>query len=607
MSIITQINVYIYIYSCCWVIIYCPKRRVVATGWDEIYCMIDHMDKTQIIPYRRCSRLENQAPALIRYYSEFEEEKTHVWKKGKDVFRAANGKYPQPVYYLGTFIMNKNRNALIRYDYEGSIAPDQSKCKIKYNKEGYDSEGHDRNGFDKDGYCKHMKMIPRQDICGLTTIKTPSICKIISIKDTAAFIQMVNEELSQQVLSSSQQQQSKSSANKYSYNIQQHVNEKFPFSPDDSDSDDSKQNNSQNFDSDGDLFMDLIDKKKKKKILRSEKKIDDVQQSQNLFATCGQIDESMSKIPKGDDQAAESSHRFINKTFIKPNFNGKQLAGAQRTQEMTKHKAIISTKQDHRTQIKFSTKVNFCYMVESGMTHQEAWNWCKKNGFEVGKGSSGCGRWARKGSTHYLRLMAKNGDQFKLRINNNYYCVLFQHILNLYINRNRINKAKYPKLEKLLIQRIDHRCKFGLYRTMPSVQALAKDIAHELGIKEFKASRHWINNFSKRHNLKWQRRTTSKQQTIYSFLACWHSWIQRVRRVATSIGIVTPLGYIKSYNVWNADEFAIDASSGNFKHLSHKDAQMVNSQSLKFGHSANKRYCTVTCIVPKSGYSDPNC
>ena len=53
-------------------------------------------------------------------------------------------------------------------------------------------------------------------------------------------------------------------------------------------------------------------------------------------------------------------------------------------------------------------------MVEAGgMKKQEAWRWCKANGFNVGKSPSGCGRWAKKGAAFYMRLIAANGDLYK--------------------------------------------------------------------------------------------------------------------------------------------------------------------------------------------------
>ena len=370
--------------------------------------MVDHMDKTQIIPYQRCQRMKNQSPALIRHYSEICESKIHVWKKGKDVFNAKPVKYAQPVYYPGVFIMNKNRKALITYDH------DQNQ----------------ENIYNDNGYCDNMKIIPRQDICGLTTIKTPSICKIIQIKDTAAFTAMLNNELSQQISNSQSQKP------KYIYNVTKHLKsttlQPLPLpspnnSPDFDDTDDDDDDDHDK-DSDGDQFMTTIDQLTK---TNNENKINDEEEFETpppvpsvyINNNNNKISDNDDDDDDGDDLAADQCNDFLNKSFIKPSVTSKDVAGAQRIKENTKNKALISTKEDHRTQINFSTKVNFCLMVESGMTHREAWLWCKKHGFVVGKGYSGCGRWARNGSAYYLRLIAENGDSYKFcSCNTNFFC-----------------------------------------------------------------------------------------------------------------------------------------------------------------------------------------
>ena len=150
--------------------------------------------------------------------------------------------------------------------------------------------------------------------------------------------------------------------------------------------------------------------------------------------------------------------------------------------------------------------------------------------------------------------------------------------------------------------------KFGLYRTQSSIANLARDIAEQLGIPsdEFKASRHWVSNFAKRHNMVFRYPTTKKSQTIYSYLAAWQPWINSVRLLCRSLGLVTPGGYIKGWNCYNIDEFGIKPGEGQYKHLVRKDALMVNTQHLKLGLSTDHRTCTGTVIVPKSGFTTFN-
>lgn len=194
-----------------------------------------------------------------------------------------------------------------------------------------------------------------------------------------------------------------------------------------------------------------------------------------------------------------------------------------------------------------------------------------------------------------------------MRLQQTHNIFVFSKLLLLII-RERGRKAKYPKLEKIVAKRIRARAKFGLYRTIPAIQSLARDVAAELGYTDFKASRNWMKRFLRRCQLKAHKATTFKQQTVYSFLACWHSWIVSVRNLAKTIGIVQN-GYINSHHVWNADEFALEgAVDKKLLHITNLNSTMVNTQQLLMGQSPYKRFCTVTAIVPKSGFAiDADC
>ena len=136
---------------------------------------------------------------------------------------------------------------------------------------------------------------------------------------------------------------------------------------------------------------------------------------------------------------------------------------------------------------------------------------------------------------------------------------------------------------------------------MSAIQDVAERLAKELNIKGFKASRHWVYKFALRNDLKWKKNTTDKQQTVHSYLIVWDQWIGCLRDYCISVGLVTPRGFITSFRLWNADEFGIEPSTHNFKHLT-AGGSMVNSQQLKMTLSVSKRCCTVTGIVPKSGF-----
>ena len=169
-----------------------------------------------------------------------------------------------------------------------------------------------------------------------------------------------------------------------------------------------------------------------------------------------------------------------------------------------------------------------------------------------------------------------------------------------------------------MLQKVQSRQIYGLYRHMPELQRLARSLAIQLGINKivngetvgadgtedsaFKASRHFIVRFAERHGYAFRNKTTKKQQTITSFLVCWSKWIHPIRSWLGTLGLVTPNHYIKSFSLWNADEWACEPASYNFKHLASKHGQMVNSQELHVTVSTQKRYCTVTGIVPQSGF-----
>ena len=169
------------------------------------------------------------------------------------------------------------------------------------------------------------------------------------------------------------------------------------------------------------------------------------------------------------------------------------------------------------------------------------------------------------------------------------------------LNRFRNRQGKFPELEKALFAKLISRSKYGLYRSMPALQNLAENIAKQLNIRKFKASRHWVYGFARRHNLRFKKITTDKQQTIHSYLIVWTDWIVCLRKYCINVGLVTPRGFIKSFRLWNCDEFALEPSAQQLMHLSGEGC-MTNAQQLKLTVSTTKRYCTITGIVPKSGF-----
>ena len=142
----------------------------------------------------------------------------------------------------------------------------------------------------------------------------------------------------------------------------------------------------------------------------------------------------------------------------------------------------------------------------------------------------------------------------------------------------------------------------SISRTVPALKRLAVYCANNLGIKDFKASRNFVNRFAKRHEYKWAKVTTDRQQSIESFLQCWNVWIHSFRKYIGCLGLVTKYGYITSRNIWNIDEFGLEPIAPKLKRLVGKGANMINGKELICVPSTSKRAATVTGIIPKSGF-----
>lgn len=145
---------------------------------------------------------------------------------------------------------------------------------------------------------------------------------------------------------------------------------------------------------------------------------------------------------------------------------------------------------------------------------------------------------------------------------------------------------------------------YSLTNTKAQLRLLALQVAKELGIgpDKFKASRNFIDRFAKRFHHKFRKTTTTRVQPFYSFLYCWIEWIKPFREWVKTLGICTPIGYIRSANVWNIDEWGFEPDSKTLKHMVPEDANMINVQQLTMVPAVKKRMATVCGIVPKSGF-----
>ena len=117
---------------------------------------------------------------------------------------------------------------------------------------------------------------------------------------------------------------------------------------------------------------------------------------------------------QADEFCINQNNKFMSRKFIPPQITTRKRRGAQRQIANTRNKAYNSTKSNHRTPITFATKALFCAKVEqAGMSRIQAWKWMKNAGYQVGRSSGGCHKWAAKGSHYWMSLIAKYGDHLK--------------------------------------------------------------------------------------------------------------------------------------------------------------------------------------------------
>ena len=362
------------------------------------------MDTRYIVNFNpnTTKKLQPKSKAFIREYSCWSDEKRKQYTRENRIFNAFPCKYAQPVYYKGWFIKNPPRlsgKSLVRYDFQ---------------------EGEPI--YDSAGYCQDMIVMPRNSMCGLHGgVTFPTIVKIIPIEDTVAFSQFMCKFLSQRIdiLTNSQKSNYRYQYKQIPENVKSTPNQPMPSpncspSPDPQGNDDfgaannGNHRNNQSEDSDGDQFM------------RNCEAEDEINKSQSEAQknTNNDNNTNNNNNNNGSCLSQTQTKHFLNKKFIRNTIHNKNLKGAIRKCKQAKVKARNKTKQGSRQQIHFTTKYNYCLMVEGGMGKHEAWKWCNKNGFNVGKSSSGCGRWAKKGSNYYMRLIAKYGDAYKFRRKN---------------------------------------------------------------------------------------------------------------------------------------------------------------------------------------------
>ena len=170
-------------------------------------------------------------------------------------------------------------------------------------------------------------------------------------------------------------------------------------------------------------------------------------------------------------------------------------------------------------------------------------------------------------------------------------------------------RPKYPEFESDLKAVVKKRHAMGLVRSKKIVRRKGLQIAKsQHGLMDFKCSDGYLRRFAKRQKLKLSPKTTSKQQTIFSYLEKWNDWIIGIRTMAVEIKIVTN-GYINGGDILNLDEFAIMLGSrgSSTRHFAPTDAIMINVQDLLTTRSNYHRWASVASFFPMTGFKKGMC
>ena len=306
-------------------------------------------------------------PILIRGYSKIEENITQFTTAKQ--FKDANGKKdllrghkcsrPENVYYEGKYWL-----------------PNGSKLMVIYN--------HLQNNW--------QVYIPTlETFCG---DQIPTACRIIKLIDTIAYL----------LASIQMKSQRSNTISQYSYNIPEHCP-----SPSVSDSD-NDQTGEQNCPSPSVSDSGNIQRKKggEEEEEEEQEKEEEEGKKKKQAVVLWNIDDDVD--PKEVNQfCQQQTEKFFNKDFDKTTRVQKKYQTANKIVKREKQKALNSIKKNHRSPISFATKVIFCLKYENGKSNKDAWNWCKLNGFNVGKSHTSCHRWSQKGSQYWLKKLAESG------------------------------------------------------------------------------------------------------------------------------------------------------------------------------------------------------
>lgn len=211
----------------------------------------------------------------------------------------------------------------------------------------------------------------------------PTACRVIKLVDTIAYLQ----------LSIKMRSQRSNTISQYSYNVEEHCPEPSVSDVEEQNGEEEEENKEENQEQKGQ--EEPIPKQKNPVVLWNSDEQNDISQF-----------------------CQRETERFFNKDFDRTTRVQKKIQTANKIVSKERQKAFNSIKPNHRSPISFATKVIFCLKYENGMTNKDAWEWCKKKGFKVGKSHTSCHRWSQKGSQYWLKKLAESGTNGqKLRFN----------------------------------------------------------------------------------------------------------------------------------------------------------------------------------------------
>eukprot|EP00918_Siedleckia_nematoides_P044990 GHVU01098415.1.p1 GENE.GHVU01098415.1~~GHVU01098415.1.p1 ORF type:complete len:694 (+),score=72.64 GHVU01098415.1:84-2165(+) len=119
----------------------------------------------------------------------------------------------------------------------------------------------------------------------------------------------------------------------------------------------------------------------------------------------------------------------------------------------------------------------------------------------------------------------------------------------------------------------------------------------------FRGSRGWLQNFCRRFNVVWRRRTNSKNKTADERFPAIQQWLARLRRRLARGAETAEWGRWPLDTRWNVDQVPISVDSGGTHTYSSEGARTVAVRGRKNANRDAARFCTCQLLVRLDGHA----